>query len=73
MVYSAFWMEESWRTAQPLLGPTKVNHLTQDLWCLILTLGGGYLLYRFYKRRSETLGIMLCSLIAAAAMTWHRL
>ncbi len=44
--------------AQPLRSPTKVNHLAQDLWCLILTFGSGYLLYRFYKRRSETLGIV---------------
>jgi hypothetical protein len=59
--------------AQPLLGPTKANHLAQDLWCLILTFGSGYLLYGFYKRRSETFGIVLCLLIAAAAMAWHRL
>ena len=50
-----------------------VNHLTQDLWCLLLALGGGYGLYRFYKRRSETLGFVLCFLVAAAAMACHRL
>jgi hypothetical protein len=66
-------MAESWRAAQPLIGSTKVNHLAQDLWCLILTVGGGYLLYQFYKHRSETLGLVLCLLAAAAAMTWHRL
>ncbi len=73
LVYSIFWMAESWRAAQSLIGPTKVNHLAQDLWCLILTLGSGYLLYQFYKRRSETFGIVLCLLMAAAAMAWHRL
>ena len=73
LAYSAFWMAESWRVAQPLRGPTKVNHLAQDLWCLILTFGSGYLLYRFYERRSEALGIVLCLLIAAAAMARHRL
>lgn len=73
LVYSVFWMVEGWRAAQPLLGPTKVNHLTQDLWCLVLILGGSYGHYQFYKRRSETLGIVLCLLLAAAAMTWHRL
>jgi hypothetical protein len=73
LVYSAFWIGESWRRAQALLGPTKLNHLTQDLWCLILVLGSGYALYHFYKHRSETLGIVLCLAVAAAAMTWHRL
>ncbi len=73
LVFGAFWMAESWRTAEPLLGPTKVHHLAQDLWGLILILGSGYALYQFYKRRSETFGIVLCLLLAAAAMTWHRL
>ena len=73
LVYSAFWIMESWRRAQVLLGPTKLNHLTQDVWCLILVLGSSYAFYQFYKRRSETLGIVLCMLVAGAAMTWHRL
>lgn len=73
LVYSVFWMTQSWRMAQPLVGPTKVNHLTQDFWCLILTLGSSYLLYQFYKRRWETLGLVLCLLVAAGAMILHRL
>ena len=73
LVYSAFWMAESWRAAQRLLGPTKANHLAQDLWCLILILGSGYAVYGFYRHRSERLGFVFCLLIAAAAMTWHRL
>ena len=73
LVYSAFWIVESWGHAQALLGPTRLNHLLQDLWCLILVLGSSYALYQFYKHRSETLGIVLCLTLAAAAMTWHRL
>jgi hypothetical protein len=71
--YSAFWIVESWRRAQAFLGPTKLNHLTQDLWCLILVLGSSYAFYRFYKHRSETLCLVLCLALAAAAVTWHRL
>jgi hypothetical protein len=73
LVYSAFWVGESWGRAQALIGPTKLNHLTQDVWCLILVLGSSYAIHQFCKRRSETLGIVLCLLVAAAAMTWHRL
>ncbi len=73
LVYSAFWMSQSWRTAQSLLGPTKVNHLAQDLWCLLLILGSGCLLYQFYKRRPKILGLVLCLLVAAVAMTWRHL
>jgi hypothetical protein len=73
LVYSAFWIGESWGRGQTLLGPTKLNHLMQDVWCLILALGSSYAFYQFYKRRSETLGIVLCLLVAGAAMTWHRL
>lgn len=73
LVYSGLWMAESWRTAQPLLGSTKVNHLMQDLWCLILVLGSSYAVYRFCRHRSERLGFALCLLGASAAMTGHRL
>ena len=73
LVYSVFWMAESWRTAQPLSGPTQVNHLMQDLWCLILILGSSYAVHQFFRHRSERLGFILCLLVAAAAMTWHRL
>jgi hypothetical protein len=45
----------------------------QDVWCLILALGSSYAFYQFYRRRSETLGIVLCLLMAGAAMTWHSL
>ena len=72
VVYSAFWMLESWKAAKPLLGPTKVNHLTQDLASLLVTLGCCYALYLFWKPRSETFGIILSLLVTAAAMTWHR-
>ncbi|MBD2746398.1 hypothetical protein IC232_06745 [Microvirga sp. BT688] len=73
MVYSIFWMAEGWSAAQPLIGPTKVNHLAQDVWCLILALGSGYAVYQFWRHRSERLGLVLCLLWIAAAMTWHRL
>ncbi|MEE1657084.1 hypothetical protein VB618_12820 [Microvirga sp. CF3062] len=72
LVYSVFWMAESWRAAQSLIGPTKVNHLAQDLWCLILVLGSSYAVYQFCRHRSERLSLVLCLLVAAAAMTWHR-
>jgi hypothetical protein len=73
LVYSMFWMAEGWRAAQLLIGPTKANHLAQDLWCLILVLGSGYAVYQFWRHRSERLGLVLCLLCVAAAMTWHRL
>jgi hypothetical protein len=73
LIYSVFWMAESWRTAQPLFGATQVNHLAQDLWCLILVLGSSYAVYQFFRHRSERLCLVLCLLVAAAAMTWHRL
>jgi hypothetical protein len=66
-------MVESWRTAQPLLGSTQFNHLAQDLWSLILILGGSYAVYQFFRSRSERLGFLACLLVAAAAMMWHRL
>ena len=73
LVFSVFWMMESWKDADPLRGPTRVNYLTQDLAGLLATLSCSYAIYRFWKHRSETLGIVLGLLIAAAAMTWHRL
>ena len=72
-VFSIFWMMESWKSAAPLQGPTKVNHLTQDLAGLLATLVRSYATYRFWKHRSETLGIVLGLLVAAAAMMWHRM
>jgi len=71
-VFSVFWMTESWRATAHLQGPTKVNHLTQDLAGLLATLLCSYATYRFWKYRSETLGIVLGVLVAAAAMMWHR-
>ena len=71
--FSVVWMMESWRTAKPLLGFTKVNHLTQDLWGLLLTLGTCYVLYWLFKSHSKTLGFMLCLVVATLAMAWHRL
>ncbi|KFG69076.1 hypothetical protein [Microvirga sp. BSC39] len=73
LVYSLFWMAESWKAAQSLIGPTKVNYFAQDLWCLILVLGSSYAVHQFCRHRSERLGLVLCLLMAAAAMTWHRL
>ena len=72
LIFSVFWMLESWEEAGPLRGPTKVNHLTQDLASLLVTLGCCYALYLFWKPRSETFGIILSLLVTAAAMTWHR-
>ena len=66
-------MMESWEKAGSLRGPTKVNHLTQDLAGLLATLACSYAVYQFWKYRSETLGIVLGLIAAAAAMTWHRL
>jgi len=71
-VFSIFWMLESWTDAALLKGPTKVNHLTQDLAGLLATLVCSYATYRFWKHRSETLDIVLGLLVAAAAMMWHR-
>ncbi|MCC2652048.1 MAG: hypothetical protein K0R61_1300 [Microvirga sp.] len=59
--------------AQPLIGPTKINYIAQDLWCLILALGSSYAVYQFCRHRSERLGLVLCLILAAAAMTWQRL
>jgi hypothetical protein len=73
LVYSMFWMAESWKAAQPLLGPTKVNYFAQDIWCLVLTLGSSYAVYQFCRHRSERLGLVFCLMVAVAAMTWHRL
>ena len=73
LVFSAFWMVESWRAAKPLLGPTKANHLTQDAGGLLFTLGCCWAIYQFWKPRSKTLGVVLCALVAATAMTWQRL
>jgi len=73
LVFSAFWLTESWEDAGPLLGPTKVNHLTQGLAGLLAALVCPYAMYRFWKHRSETLGLVLGLLTAAIAMTWHRL
>ncbi len=72
LVFSVFWMMESWKDATFLYGPTKVNHLSQDLAGLLATLVCAYGTYRFWKHRSESLGIVLGLLVAAAAMTWHR-
>ncbi|MFC1459823.1 hypothetical protein ACETIH_24595 [Microvirga arabica] len=73
LVYSLFWMAQSWRTAQPLIGLMRINYLAQDLWCLMLVLGSSYAVYQFCRYRSERLGLVVCLLIAAAAMAWHRL
>ncbi len=73
LAFSAFWIMESWRAAKPLLGPTKINHLTQDLWSLLVTLVCSFAIYQFWKPRLEALGTVLCIALSAIAMTWHRL
>ena len=73
LVFAVFWMLESWEEARPLLGPTKVNHLMQSLAALLMTLLCSYGIYRFWKERSEAIGIALGILAAAAAMTLHRM
>jgi hypothetical protein len=52
---------------------TKINHLAQDAWGLLVTLCCCYAVFRFWRQRSGSLGVALCSLVAAAAMAWHRL
>jgi hypothetical protein len=64
---------ESWEQAGPLRGPTKVNYLTQDLAGLLATLVCSYAMYRFWEHRSESLGIILGLITAAAAMTLHHM
>ena len=73
LVFSVFWMMESWEEAGPLRGPTKVNFLTQSLAGLLASLVCSYAIYRFWKHRSATLGIILGLVAAAAAMTLHRM
>jgi hypothetical protein len=73
LAYSVSWMAESWSAAHTLIGPTKTNYFAQDLWCLILALGGSYAVYQFNRHRSERLGLVLRLILAAGAMTWHRL
>jgi hypothetical protein len=66
-------MLESWGEAGPLRGPTKVNHLTQDFAALLTTLVCSFAIYRFWKHRSETLGIVLGLVAATAAMMLHHI
>ena len=73
LVFSPFWMVESWREAKPLLGPAKANHLTQDVGGLLFILGCCWATYWFWTPRSRALGFTFCALMAAIAMTWHRL
>ena len=73
LLFSAVWMMESWKASKPLMGMTKINHLAQDAWGLLVTLCCCYAVFQFWKLRSRSLGLALCSLTAAAAMAWHRL
>jgi hypothetical protein len=73
LIFSVFWMLESWEEAGPLRGPTKVNHLTQDLAGLLATLVCSFAIYRFWKHHSETLGIVLGLVAATAAMMLHHM
>jgi hypothetical protein len=63
LIFAAFWMMESW----------EKNYLTQDLAGLLVVFVCSYAIYRFWKPRSETLGIVLALAAAAAAMTLHRM
>jgi hypothetical protein len=72
-MFSVFWMMESWEEAGPLRGPTKVNFLTQSLAGLLASLVSSYAIYRFWKHRSETTGIVLGIAAAAGAMAFHRM
>lgn len=73
VIFSVFWIMGSWEQATELRGPTKVNHLTQDLAALLATLVFSYALYRFWKHRCEALGIVLGLVTAVAAIMAHRL
>jgi hypothetical protein len=73
VIFSVFWIMGSWEQATVLRGPTKVNHLTQDLAALLATLVFSYALYHLWKHRCETLGIILGLVTAVAAMMAHRL
>ena len=73
LLFSAAWMMESWKASKSLLGMTKINHLAQDAWGLLVTLCCCYAVFHFWKPRWGSLGLALCSLTAAAAMAWHRL
>ncbi len=73
LLFSAAWMMESWKEGRALLGMTKVNYLAQDAWGVLVTLCCCYAVFQFWKPRSRSLGLALCSLTAAAAMAWHRL
>jgi hypothetical protein len=72
-MFSAFWMMESWEEAGPLRSPTKVNFLTQSLAGLLASLVCSYAIFRFWRHRSATLGIVLSLVAAAAAMTLRRM
>jgi hypothetical protein len=73
LVYSALWMTESWKAGKPLLAMTKVNHVTQDLWGLLVTLGCCFAVMRFWKQRSGTFGILLCIMVAGIAIAGHKI
>ncbi|EIM28053.1 hypothetical protein [Microvirga lotononidis] len=73
LMFAIFWMLQSWEEAKPLVGATKVNYLTQGLAGLMVALLCSCGIYRFWKERSETIGIVLGALLAAAAMTLHRM
>ncbi len=64
---------ESWEQAEPLRGPTKANQLMQSLAALLATLVCSYAVYRFWKHRHETLGIVLGLSVVAGAMVLHHL
>jgi dolichyl-phosphate-mannose--protein O-mannosyl transferase len=54
LVFSIFWMMQTWEEAGPLRGPTKVNHLTQGLAGLLAALLCSYGIYRFDRKHSAS-------------------
>ncbi|WP_262273095.1 hypothetical protein [Microvirga yunnanensis] len=73
VVFSVFWIMESWERAGPLRGPAKINQLMQGLGALLATLVCSYAVHRFWKHRHETLGLALSLAVAAGAMALHHL
>jgi hypothetical protein len=70
-IFSVLWAARSLKTGEALIGPTYLNHLTRDLWSLLVTLGVCYGIAQFCKSSSEKLAYGLCMLIAAGALAGH--
>lgn len=57
LTLAILWMVKSWHDAGHLLGPAKVNHLTQDLWRMLVAATCCYGAYHFLKPRVKSLGL----------------